>query len=253
MCFPYCLPCADFFPYMFGLTAIYRSFPFVSLAISAFLLAFLLIGGASTDPTYSSIFLIKASFNLSSPLLESALNSTATTLTIKANYLALCVSSQNLLMCSPSKNFTALHEATAISNGPVNFSLVDVAQALTAVCKPYLLITSIILTMFLLVFVIWMNVPYVPGKFLTTKIALGLSGLTVVVWGLGAMLQQQGVEGAKEFIHMASMEMVDVTRGGRAHAMAWTAFAFQLAAFLCIGVRTIREYLLHSSNTSFEK
>lgn len=253
MCLPYCLLCADFFPYMFGISSIYRCFPFVSLVISAFLLGFLLIGGASTDPTYSSIFLIKASFNQTSPLLESSLNTTATAITIKANYLALCVSSQNQLVCSPSKNFTALHDVTSISEGPINFSLVDVAQALTVVCKPFLLIACIILTIFLLIFVIWMNVPYVPGKFFSVKIALGLTGLTAVMWGLGAMLQQQGVEGAKEFVHTSSMEMVVVSRGGRAHAMAWTAFSFQLAAFLCIGVRAIREYLIHTSNNSFEK
>lgn len=254
MCLPYCLLCADFFPYMFGISSIYRCFPFVALAISAFILGFLLIGGASTNPTYSSVFLIKAAFNLTSPLVESPLNSTATSIVLKANYLALCVSSENQLLCSPSKNFTALQEATSISVGPANFSLVDVAQALTEVCKPYLLISCIILTMLLLIFVIWMSVPYVPGKFLANKIAAGVSGLTVVIWGLGAMLQQQGVEGAREFIHMASMEMIIVTRGGRAHAMAWTAFAFLLAAFLCIGVKLVREFfVMNASKRAYEK
>ncbi|WPK23813.1 hypothetical protein PUMCH_001059 [Australozyma saopauloensis] len=239
--------CSD----MFSITSLLTAFPFFALVISVFLLGFLLIGGASINSAYSSVYLLKASFNQTSPLLVQAANSSVTGITIKANYMALCVSSTNQLMCSPSKNLTALQEATTISNGPVNFSLVTVAEALTQVCKPYLLVTSIVLLLLLLVFVIWIGLPFVPGKAMASRIALGFTGLTVVVWGLGAMLQQQGVEGAREFILVASMEMVIVLRGGRAHAMAWTAFSFVLAAFLCLGIGSIRSYYLARSMEKF--
>lgn len=227
---------------MLGLSSLYRCFPFVALVISAFLLGFLLIGGASNDGAYASVFLVKASFNQTSPLLAS--NTTASAITIRANYLALCVTAQDLLICSPSKNLTMLLAATTVTNGPVNFSLVTVAQALTEVCKPYLLIVSLVLIMLLLVLVIWTGLPFVPGKPIAAKVALALTALTVVVWGLGSMLQQQGVEGAMEFINVASMGMVVVLRGGRAHAMAWTAFAFVLAACLALALGVIRSYYL---------
>lgn len=245
MCFPNNVLCAQLFPFMFGLSSLFKCFPFTALVISAFLLGFLLIGGSSTDPAYSSVFLIKASFNQTSPMFPlSASNTTVGDLIIRANYMALCMSTDTVSVCSPSKNLTTLESTTTIINGPINFSLVTVAETMTKVCRPYLLVTSIVLMMLLLLLVIWTGLPFVPGKLMATKIALGLTGLTVIVWGLGAMLQQQGVEGAKEFINVASMGMVVVRKGARAHAMAWTSFAFVLAAFMCLSLGVLREHFL---------
>lgn len=232
---------------MLTLSSLFKCFPFVALVVAVFLLGFLLIGGASTDTAYSSVFLIKAAFNQTLPVLAETLNYSAPAITIKANYMALCVCTSNQLICSATKNLTALQQATTITNGAVSISLVDVATAMLEVCKPYLLVTSIVMVLLLLLFVIWTGLPFVPGKLVASKVALCLEGLTVLLWGLGAMLQAQGVESASEFISVASLGLVVVLRGGRAHAMAWSAFLFIFASFICLGFGVAREYYLARS------
>lgn len=235
---------------MLGISSLFRIFPFVALVISVFLLGFLLIGGASTDTAYSSVFLVKAAYNETLPLLQSA-NFSVPALTIKANYLALCVSMADQITCSLSRNVSSLISATTVSSGPVTFSLVAIAQAMLEVCKPHLLVASIVLILLLLVFVIYTGFPFVPAKLIASKIASILTGLIVLVWGLGCMLQLQGVDGAREFIGVASMGMVVVRPGGRANAMAWTAFAFVLTAFTCLSAGVMREHYLNKPKEKF--
>lgn len=227
---------------MLSVSSIFKCFPFVALVVAVFLLGFLLIGGASTDSAYLSVFLIKASFNQTLAAFASPTNVTIPAITIKANYMALCVSTNDQLICSATKNLTSLQQATTVSNGPVSVSLLDVAQAMLEVCKPYLLVASIALVLLLLVLIIWTALPFVPGKLAVSKAALGVEALTVLVWGLGAMLQQQGVEGARGFINVASLGLVVVLRGGRAHAMAWSAFLFIFASMVCLGFSVVRDY-----------
>lgn len=229
-------------PAMLCISLILKWFTLVSLIIPAFILSFLLIGDVSASSTYSSIYLVKLSYNTTSDAYKDLVTkSPSSNITITANYMAMCVSGANEKMCSPAGNTTSLENHTKVHLGKTTLSLSDVSRSVSDACHPRLLVVTIALTLLLLIMVIWCAVPFFPVKPVVRKISCGTALLTVLLWGLGAMLQHQTLEGALYFIKSASLGLISAKKGGRAEAMSWTAFTFLLLSFFMLAFTCFRE------------
>lgn len=213
---------------MFLISLITKAFTFVSLIITLFLLGFLLIGNVSSAGAYSSVFMVKLRFNSTADALEFA-NNTVADRYITANYMGICAGLENgKKVCSAAANYTSLERYLSVDLQDTRVSLAEISLGFTEACHPRLLIVSLILVVLLLVTVLWSAIPLLPSKPLVRKISVGLCFLNVLIWGLGLMLQHQTVAAALKLVGPSSMGMVVATKGGRAEAMTWTAFAFMV-------------------------
>lgn len=215
---------------------LYKHFTLVCFVISLFLLGFLLIGCAGSSSAYSSVYLVRMSFNASSALLANAL---APDIVLRANYVALCVTAAGAMLCAGTPS-AALQSALAANILGETLSLATLAADLQRVCRPYVLVATIVLLFAVVLLTAWLNVPCVPGQFWAGRAAGGATACAGLLWGIGAMLQHQAVASAQRFAEAASVGAVEVTRGARAEAMAWTAFAFIQLGFLGVMVRVVR-------------
>lgn len=198
----------------------------------------------SANATYSSVYLVKLSYNESSSAFDDFhidSGASATNISLTANYMAMCVSSDHDRVCTAADNTTRLDQSSSIKLGESKMSLYDISYAITEACHPRLLVAAIILSLLLLLMVICCTLPFFPVKHLVRRASCGLALFIALLWGLGSMLQHQTVEGAEQFISVASMGLVSVAKGSRAEAMAWTAFAFSLTSFFSLALTCFRE------------
>lgn len=218
------------------------------LIINVFLLGFLLAGCYSSSSTYSSVYLAKVQYNLSSDLYDNvkaaykSQNSSTelSSMSLKIGYVGVCVDASNKTTCTSYGELSSLSEYAGISIIPTTsksksrqIDLINIVQTFRDVCYANVLIASIILTLLLLLIHFWTIIPLVPGKHLSRKICCFLSAANVLLWGLGAMLQHEATKAASKLLGPASMTVLSVTVGQRAEAMTWTAFTFLL--IICIG------------------
>lgn len=233
---------------------------FISLLvfITFFLLGFLLIGCMETLSTFSKAYLMKLEFNKTSelfPKIEQAYSQVNKTgsladMLIRASYLAMCVDMDSSMACSSTINLSTLSNYSGISIIPVTngtttqIDLVLVAKSFSDNCYPRILMSTIALTVLLTLFVFWSSVPLLPGKMMARRIACGLLAITVLLWGLGAMLQHQAVSSIKNMIGSTSMYTMMATLGKRAEGMTWTAFSFLLLSCIGLVALCLRDLLL---------
>lgn len=204
----------------------------VSVIIAAFLLSFLLVGCYSPSLTYSLVYLLKLLFNETADFWQ---NRTLPEISLRAGYLAMCVNLDSAMECVAAHNLTALYSSSSIVLDEGTISLTDISSALSDVCNPRVLICCIIMSLALIVLILWLAIPLVPAKLFVRRVTLGLGVLTVLLWGLGAMLQHQTVLTTVKLVEVSSMGLITSSRGGRAEAMTWTAFLFLAVATIGIG------------------
>lgn len=204
----------------------------VSVIIAAFLLSFLLVGCYLPSLTYSLVYLLKLLFNETAGFSQ---DQTLPDITLRAGYLAMCVNLDSTMECVAAHNLTALYSSSSVALEEGTISLTDVSSALSDVCNPRILICCIIMSLSLIVLILWLAIPLVPAKLFVRRVTLGLGVLTVLLWGLGAMLQHQTVLTTVKLVEVSSMGLITASRGGRAEAMTWTAFLFLSVATLGIG------------------
>ncbi|KAM9924190.1 hypothetical protein OXX59_004698 [Metschnikowia pulcherrima] len=225
---------------MFGIHTIHKYFSLLTLVVSFFLLGFLLIGGASTESAYSSIYLIRMRYN-DTNIVSGNTTAAVSGLTIRANYLTLCASAAGEMVCTTSKNTTAL-SGTVGSEKSGTVSLVAISAALGEVCSPYLLVTTLVLVLLITIVVLWQLMPFVPGKIIARKICAVTALLASLVWGLGAMLQHQAIVSAQAFVQASTQQYIHVERGSKAEALSWTSFTFLVITFFSLSFRVFRDH-----------
>lgn len=211
----------------------------VSVTIAAFLLSFLLVGCFSSELTYSLVYLLRLLFNDSADLVS--LNLSLPDITLRAGYMAMCVSVDSAMECVAAHNLSVLYASSSIKLEEGTMSLTDVSRGLSETCNPRLLVCCIILSLLLIVLILWLAIPLVPGKMFIRRVTLALGVLTVLLWGLGAMLQHQTVLTAVKLVEMSSLGLIKLNRGGRAEAMTWTAFLFLFVATIGVGFENWKE------------
>lgn len=231
--------------------------------ITIFLLGFLLIGCMETPKTFSDAYLMKLEFNKSSPwfpTIEAAYSelnqSSLTNMLITASYLAMCVDLDDSLTCSSNINLSKLSSYSGVSLFPsksngsiVQIDLILVAKSFADSCYPRILVSTLVLTILLTIFVFWSSMPLLPGKLWSRRISCGLLALAVLVWGLGAMLQQQAVSSIKTMAGPASMYAMQVSPGKRAEALTWSAFSFLLICCIGLVALCIRDLVSAKNNS----
>lgn len=213
---------------MFGILLVVKYVHLVSAIIAAFLLTFLLFGCVSTDLTYSLVYLMKMLFNADA--LSNSTHPSIPDITMKSNYLAMCVTLDSATECVSAHNLTSLYESSSVVLTDGTYSLSDIASNLSDVCNPRLLVSCIVLSLILVLFSTWLAIPLIPWKVAARRIAFGFGVILVLLWGLGAMLQHQTVLTAIAVLEVSSLGLISMKRGGRAEAMTWTAFLFLAVA-----------------------
>lgn len=237
MCLPLALCCPLMFLGMFFVGIFMRLFPLALSFISFFLLGFLLIGCASTNSSYSSVYLVKVAFNET----LDAYTGNGTTGSLRVNYMALCSTTTGAMECSTLRNYTALSAGSMVDTPAGSLSLADLASQLNDVCTPYILVTALVLVFMILLCELWLAIPLVPWKVPVRRFAAVIALLCALLWGLGAMLQHQAIRCAQVFISAATLSAVLVSRGSRAEAMSWTSFAFLVLVFIALVFRVVRD------------
>lgn len=217
-------------PNMLCVSIIFKAFTATCLLVTLFLMGFLLIGNLSTASAYSSVYMVKLSFNTSAEaFLELASNGSSAigSRYITTNYMGMCGKLETgAKLCSTLTNSTNLGDYFAVSFQDSGISLIDIAHNFSDACHPRLLITSLVLVVLLIVALLWCAIPFLPSKPLVRKLSAGLCLVCILIWGLGLMLQHQTVAAAIKLVGASSMNMVIASKGARAEAMTWTAFAF---------------------------
>lgn len=225
-----------------------RFFLLILLIITVFLLTFLLLGCTDTVSTYSKVYLTKLKFNQTSDVysnIEAAykgsnISTKLAEMSLSVGYLGVCVDIDDSLQCTSYKDLDSISNYTGISIIPTTkkgtgnqLNLVTLAKSFRNVCYANVLLATIALTLLLLLVMFWNVIPLIPGKPLAKKVACVLSAVTVLVWGLGSMLQHEATKAAHHIINPASMNTLSSSIGKRAEAMTWTAFSFLI--IVCIG------------------
>lgn len=213
---------------MLGISLVIKYFSVVTVVIPTFLLAFLLLGCASSDSTYLLVYLLQLEFN--NPSNASQLSVAA----LRANYIASCAILDGSMLCLSSTNNTSLDLVAFVGAEDSTLKLSLLAEAVHSVCHSRLLTATIVMCLMLLVLVLYTSLPLVPGKVAIRGASLVVAFLTLLLWALGAMLQHQTVVAAKTFIETTSLEYVTVKKGDRADAMTWTALTFMILSMTCI-------------------
>lgn len=224
---------------MLGILIIIKYLNLVSATIAAFLLSFLLFGCVSSEAAYSLVYLLKMQFDQEKS--DISFNNLASDIVLKAGYLAMCVSINSTTACAAAHNLSALYELSSLQLLEGTVSLADISIRISEVCNPRLLVSCILLSLTLIVFILWLAIPLVPGKIIMRRVTFGLGCVTVLLWGLGSMLQHQTILTAVALVDVSSLGLVTLSRGGRAEAMTWTAFLFLMTATIGLAFGCWRE------------
>lgn len=206
----------------------------VFLFITTFLLSFLLVSCYDSADAYSDLFLTSYTFNKDQMLVVSFKGNTTeddlVSFNIKVGYIYFCISYDDSSTCTSFSNIEKLEYYPIINvdsgNDSTTIDLVKLAQKFNSICYSYILMSVLILTLLSLLLVIWNLIPLLPFKLICRKIMTLLSLASLVVWGLGAMLQHQATKANKSLVPVASMDLVDVKVGSRADAISWVSFTF---------------------------
>ncbi|KAK6460741.1 Ca2+ regulator and membrane fusion protein Fig1-domain-containing protein [Scheffersomyces coipomensis] len=239
----------------------------VLLFIAIVLLGFLLIGCLDNTNQYSKIYLAQFQFNqTSSDVMNDIMisNSTQTfdSISLKVNYLAVCIDlNQNLTCTTYDKlnNLTSFNDISISPTSSLNLNLISIVKSFSKICHPKVLEATIVLTLVLLLTICYTSIPYIPFKSNVKKFNCVLASGTTLLWGLGSMLQMEAVNTSTIMVNDASMDMVVANRGLRAEAMTWTAFAFIIVVnihcfYVCfkdvIDLKRIENQKMNSANFS---
>lgn len=188
-----------------------RFLALVLLFISVILLSFLLLGCVELSASYSNV-------NLAAVRSKSA--------TLLLGYLNACYRDDSLVCATYPKLSTIVSDK----------ELVKWAEKFSETCLSYVLIVTICLTLVWLAVHAYTLVPILPAKMAAKRVCLAIAVCTVLLWGLGAMLQDKLVGTAVAL--SLSFSEIKVSAGKRAQIMTWTAFAMLVVAGACCGWET---------------
>lgn len=198
-------------------------------------------------------------FNQSSPFFDSiqlayaAQNSSSkyAKMTVRVGYLGMCVDLDEITTCAINSQVdTALSMFTGVelglssdssSESSSSVSLISLARVFSNICHPYTLIVALTFTLVVFLLLFWACIPFLPWKYGVKRATCVLSFANLLVWGLGAMLQEQAINSAQKLVGPSSFQSVVCSKGTRSIGMTWAAFAFILLVFLGSTVTYIQE------------
>ncbi|KAG7711390.1 hypothetical protein KL914_000032 [Ogataea haglerorum] len=237
------------------------------LVINIFLLAFLLVGCSSSSSQYSNVYLVEYKFNQSSAFynkIENAYsrsnNDDLTSMRVLVGYRGICVKTDSATLCSTNiekTNYKEIYPGVSLYNTDANstsssLSLVDMAVEFnTKVTQPYILMASLVLTLFLLGSLLYAYIPLLPWKWVAPYTSFALSSVLCVLWGIGGMWAHVAAKSGAVIGTTASMTIIEGSIGHRAAAMIWSSFSFYVVSLVCTSVGLAKQ--IRSKQESLEK
>lgn len=196
------------------------------------------MGCTSDSSVYSTSFLIDYQYNKSSPMFPLIENSyrlknltNYSHLKISAGFLGVCVSVKGSTECmyrnrlNPALDLGVTMYTSNLSS--TSLDILEISETFgSKISHPYILITTIVLSLLLFITLSYVLVPKVPYKDQVSKFNLVLSAVITLVWGFGSIWNHVATKAGKELVEMSSMYMVSAHVGEKAKAMVWTPFAF---------------------------
>ncbi|QLL32143.1 hypothetical protein HG536_0C03110 [Torulaspora globosa] len=247
--------------------------------IVIFLTIFLLLG--CYNESSLSTFLVSYRFEPSSPfysVIESSFqgahgrsNSSLDgleTVRVKSGYMGVCLldlpkgySDGSTTVCYPRKNLfnTGLYSDLSIelfnlptSNGtspspsqknvPIKLNILQLGQLTSVeIIHPYILMATVVLSCVMFLLIIYVTLPKVPKKSLVNRLLLIWSSALTLLWGFGTMWTHVGINASAEMVSAASMGIIRSSKGKKAAALSWCAFAFLLIDCLIIWLLYFRD------------
>lgn len=217
---------------------------FLLLIISMFLLTFLLFGCYNNTSAYSDIYLTSLRFNndyIGDVEFQNTTDTQVSEFMIKIGYLNFCVDVNDAVTCSSFDNLDKMATYPLVKveiqgeqdeednkHASGDLDLIKLAKNINEFCYPYILMTSICLTVIVLAIALYMMIPLLPGKVLARKVSCVVSLINVVVWGVGSTLQHVAANAVKYLVPDTSMLLIKVSIGSRAEALVWTSFTFMI-------------------------
>ncbi|KAG7879709.1 hypothetical protein KL938_003762 [Ogataea parapolymorpha] len=240
---------------------------FLLLVVNVFLLAFLLVGCTNSSSQYSNVYLIEYKFNQSSAFyskIENAYsnsnNDDLTSMRVYVGYRGICVKTDNATSCSTNfenTNYKEAYPGVSLYNTDANstsssLSLVDMAVKFnTKVTQPYILMASLVLTLFLLANLLYGCIPLLPWKWVASYTSFALSSILCILWGIGGMWVDVAAKSGAVLGATASMTIIEASIGHRAAAMIWCSFSFYVVSLVCTSVGLGKQ--IRSKQESLEK
>ncbi len=248
----------------------------LTLLINVILLIFLLFGSTSTSGIYSDTYLVKYSFNTSSPIFEQikhAYASSNTTidvskLEVTASYLGICASSgkhdKTCVSRTKTSNLSAFQGLQIYSDNSTSLTasldLVAMASKFSnKIVHPYVLMVTIVFSFILFlstIILLLLSFFSAKLKLVLTKLSLVLSFVLVLLWGIGAFWSHVAIDTSNNLMSLSSLSVINSYKGTQSQAMSWSAFTFFLIDFLGIMVlfiKNIKEKTKMEEDDSFEK
>ncbi|QLQ80400.1 hypothetical protein HG537_0D04010 [Torulaspora globosa] len=246
--------------------------------IVIFLTIFLLLG--CYNESSLSTFLVSYKFEQSSPfysVIKSSFqganggsNSSLSgleTVRVKSGYMGVCLLNLpkqydgSTTICYPRKNLfnTTIYSDLSIelfnlptSNGtsssssqknvPIKLNILQLGQLTSVeIIHPYILMATIVLSCVMFLLIIYVTLPKVPKKSLVNRLLLIWSSVLTLLWGFGTMWTHVGINASAEMVSAASMGIIHSTKGKKAAALSWSAFAFLLIDCLIIWALYFRD------------
>lgn len=231
----------------------------LAVALSIFLLSFVLVGCVHPSNPFASIYLVEFEYNTNSPhyaYIQESLNDTTmrsssnntnlpsdpydgAIIRVRAGLMGICTVLNDEVLCTsqninhfnssqlhPVSNFTIFEGRANTELGSIN--LLDLARKYSSRDKYGLVLASLIsLSVALLsfAFVAFFMVPPTSWRNLAGYVGLGLGLVFVLV---SNMVMHTGSKSTETMVRTASMDLVSVTIASKTVLMYWFAFVFVL-------------------------
>lgn len=215
-----------------------RIFIIIFLFIAAVLQCYLLLGCTLESGIYSSVYSVEFEFNTTSsmfPLISQAYKEQNHTdylsMKVRSNYLGVCIENGDTIQCESHSTKAKLSNITGVSffssNGNSSINLIDIGFDFSEnVIKPYVLIITLVVTLFLMLVIFYCIVPCFPGRIMVKKASVVILIVDCLLSCISSIWYQICVKSTSYLIDPSSMYIVDTKIGKKAQLMTWTSFSF---------------------------
>lgn len=220
---------------------------FLCYFISLFLLTFLFLSCINSSETFSSIYLVKYSYNQDSTFFKNVQHTYKSSnsakfakMEIQAGFLSICAGTEggSDLTCVPRHNTTALNKfiPLKVSGGYNETSIVDplalAAKFSTDSVNPYFIVLTLFLIIISLFSTIYTASASLPKQKIAKKIAFVTTFLSWLCWTVGAIWIEVACNTVSDIASSASATVLMAEKGTRSCAMSWCSFSFLLIALI---------------------
>ena len=204
-------------------TAGYKFSLHLLIFVAIVILCFVLSGCTTTQRTFRDVGLINFRFNETTNDTQLSLkNETLASSTVLVGYVGVCLEIGGQYTCSTTSKWTELetYYQNSFSLSSTSVNLLQLGKTFNDLCHPSFLFVTILFSIILFFSSFWTIGEKLPAHGKVKLINCGVCSLNVLIWGLGAMLQQEAVNSAVSLVKSASDTTILAKMGTRCCRMS---------------------------------